>query len=140
MSWTHALRQIVINCYKYHGREDLLPAFSEEATEESPRSSKLVKTESESDKQGHGNEEVNANSQQQQASQSSSQQSQANSQAAQQTHQQQTVQQLLTSTSGSNGSQFTSTVVQTISNPDGTVSIIQVRLPILYFVTFNFVT
>ncbi|KAL0901126.1 hypothetical protein ABMA27_006443 [Loxostege sticticalis] len=30
MSWTHALRQIVINCYKYHGREDLLPAFTEE--------------------------------------------------------------------------------------------------------------
>ncbi|XP_048488989.1 DNA-binding protein Ewg isoform X5 [Plutella xylostella] len=30
MSWTHALRQIVINCYKYHGREDLLPAFSED--------------------------------------------------------------------------------------------------------------
>lgn len=30
MSWTHALRQIVINCYKFHGREDLLPAFSEE--------------------------------------------------------------------------------------------------------------
>lgn len=24
------MRQIVINCYKYHGREDLLPAFSEE--------------------------------------------------------------------------------------------------------------
>ncbi|KMQ95763.1 dna-binding protein ewg [Lasius niger] len=30
ISWTHALRQIVINCYKFHGREDLLPAFSEE--------------------------------------------------------------------------------------------------------------
>jgi len=30
ISWTHALRQIVINCYKYHGREDLLPAFSED--------------------------------------------------------------------------------------------------------------
>ncbi|KAI7692712.1 DNA-binding protein P3A2 [Sarcoptes scabiei] len=30
VSWTHALRQIVINCYKFHGREDLLPAFSEE--------------------------------------------------------------------------------------------------------------
>ncbi|XP_028160422.1 DNA-binding protein Ewg isoform X2 [Ostrinia furnacalis] len=30
MSWTHALRQIVINCYKYHGREDLLPAFNED--------------------------------------------------------------------------------------------------------------
>ena len=33
MSWTHALRQIVINCYKYHGREDLLPAFTEEYEE-----------------------------------------------------------------------------------------------------------
>lgn len=30
VSWTHALRQIVINCYKFHNREDLLPAFSEE--------------------------------------------------------------------------------------------------------------
>lgn len=30
VSWTHALRQIVINCYRYHGREDLLPAFSED--------------------------------------------------------------------------------------------------------------
>ena len=30
VSWTHALRQIVINCYKFHGREDLLPAFSED--------------------------------------------------------------------------------------------------------------
>ena len=30
VSWTHALRQIVINCYKYHGREDLLPVFSED--------------------------------------------------------------------------------------------------------------
>ena len=27
VSWTNALRQIVKNCYKYHGREDLLPAF-----------------------------------------------------------------------------------------------------------------
>lgn len=30
VSWTHALRQIVINCYKYHGREDLIPVFNEE--------------------------------------------------------------------------------------------------------------
>lgn len=30
VSWTHALRQIVINCYKFHGREDLLPAFQED--------------------------------------------------------------------------------------------------------------
>ena len=36
VSWTHALRQIVINCYKYHGREDLLPVFSEEDAEVVP--------------------------------------------------------------------------------------------------------
>jgi len=28
ISWTHALREIVLNCYKYHGREDLLPKFT----------------------------------------------------------------------------------------------------------------
>lgn len=30
ISWTHALREIVTNCYKYHGRDDLLPKFLEE--------------------------------------------------------------------------------------------------------------
>ena len=30
LSWTHALRDIVINCYIYHGRDDLLPKFTEE--------------------------------------------------------------------------------------------------------------
>lgn len=30
VSWTHALRQIVTNCYKFHGREDLLPQFNED--------------------------------------------------------------------------------------------------------------
>lgn len=34
VSWTHALRQIVINCYKFHGREDLLPAFTEDETDD----------------------------------------------------------------------------------------------------------
>ena len=29
VSWTHALRQIVTNCYEYHCRQDLLPIFSE---------------------------------------------------------------------------------------------------------------
>lgn len=28
------MRQIVINCYKYHGREDLLPAFTNEDDKE----------------------------------------------------------------------------------------------------------
>lgn len=30
VSWTHALRTIVKNCYKHHAREDLLPEFSED--------------------------------------------------------------------------------------------------------------
>ncbi|XP_068152708.1 DNA-binding protein Ewg-like isoform X1 [Drosophila tropicalis] len=30
INWTHALRKIVINCYKYHGREDLLPTFADD--------------------------------------------------------------------------------------------------------------
>ena len=30
VSWTHALRQIVTNCYRFHNREDLLPSFTEE--------------------------------------------------------------------------------------------------------------
>ncbi|XP_075216726.1 DNA-binding protein Ewg isoform X7 [Lycorma delicatula] len=75
ISWTHALRQIVINCYKYHGREDLLPAFSE--TEENSSSGGAV-----------------AASQQQ--------------------------------SSGTVTAQYAPAVLQTISNPDGTVSIIQV--------------
>lgn len=42
ISWTHALRQIVINCYKFHGREDLLPAFSEDEEEKSPTANMSV--------------------------------------------------------------------------------------------------
>lgn len=30
VSWTHALRTIVKNCYKHHAREDLLPEFNED--------------------------------------------------------------------------------------------------------------
>ncbi|XP_038068168.1 DNA-binding protein P3A2-like isoform X2 [Patiria miniata] len=30
VSWTHALRTIVKNCYKHHGREDLLPEFNDD--------------------------------------------------------------------------------------------------------------
>lgn len=30
VSWTLALREIVLNCYRYHGREDLLPQFHDE--------------------------------------------------------------------------------------------------------------
>lgn len=68
ISWTHALRQIVINCYKFHGREDLLPAFTEE------------------DEKANAAATANAN---------------------------------ITA-------QYTPTVLHTITNPDGTVSIVQV--------------
>ncbi|KAG1663086.1 DNA-binding protein P3A2 [Nymphon striatum] len=73
VSWTHALRQIVINCYKHHGRDDLLPQFSEDDDD------KKVKTEPQITE-----------------------------------HQQQVI------------THYTPTMVQTINNPDGTVSIIHV--------------
>ncbi|XP_066589795.1 DNA-binding protein Ewg isoform X3 [Prorops nasuta] len=89
ISWTHALRQIVINCYKFHGREDLLPAFSEE----DDKSNVLL---------------------QQSAPHSSSHQSHSSGQG-QNGQQQQTM-----------TAQYPTAVLQTITNPDGTVSIIQV--------------
>jgi nuclear respiratory factor 1 len=66
------LRQIVINCYKFHGREDLLPAFTEE------------------DEKANATATANAN------------------------------------VSTSITTQYTPTVLHTITNPDGTVSIVQV--------------
>ena len=74
VSWTHALRTIVKNCYKHHGREDLLPEFGDDKNGDLPAQQVTI--------QAGG-------------------------------HQQAT---LLPS----------HTVVQTINNPDGTVSLIQV--------------
>ncbi|XP_060826254.1 DNA-binding protein P3A2 isoform X3 [Bombus pascuorum] len=92
ISWTHALRQIVINCYKFHGREDLLPAFSEE----DDKANVLI---------------------QQSTPHSSSHPSHSSSQG--QGGQSQQQQQTMTA-------QYPTAVLQTITNPDGTVSIIQV--------------
>ncbi|XP_038608450.1 nuclear respiratory factor 1 [Tachyglossus aculeatus] len=36
VSWTQALRTIVKNCYKQHGREDLLYAFEDQQTQQQP--------------------------------------------------------------------------------------------------------
>ncbi|XP_015787875.1 DNA-binding protein P3A2 isoform X1 [Tetranychus urticae] len=44
VSWTHALRQIVINCYKYHNREDMLPIFSEDDDKKQDTSKEKVKS------------------------------------------------------------------------------------------------
>ncbi|XP_051160606.1 DNA-binding protein P3A2 isoform X3 [Leptopilina boulardi] len=80
ISWTHALRQIVINCYKFHGREDLLPAFSDDDDKSNVL---LHQTVAQTSSQGQGQS------------------------------QHQTL-------------QYPTTVLQTITNPDGTVSLIQV--------------
>lgn len=82
ISWTHALRQIVINCYKFHGREDLLPAFSEDDDK-----SNVLLQQTVAQTSSHG--------------------------GGQGQSQHQTL-------------QYPTTVLQTITNPDGTVSLIQV--------------
>ena len=137
VSWTHALRQIVINCYKYHGREDLLPAFSEDATEETSRPAKVIKTETEAEQQvdqtGDATTQQQSTPQQQQQQQQQPAPPPSSSQPAQ--HQQQSVQQLVQA-SPSNAAQYAPTVVQTISNPDGTVSIIQVGFSLSSILTF----
>ena len=115
------MRQIVINCYKFHGREDLLPAFSEDATEESSRPAKVIKTETETEQQA--DRTIDA------ITQPLQQQQQTSSQSTQ-LQQQQSVQQLVQATPASTA-QYAPTVVQTISNPDGTVSIIQVGLTLV---------
>ncbi|XP_076283384.1 DNA-binding protein Ewg isoform X4 [Lasioglossum baleicum] len=123
ISWTHALRQIVINCYKFHGREDLLPAFSEEddksnvlIQQSTPHSSSHP---SHSSTQGQGGQ-----SQQQTVGVvrlSSTDSSKGNSSPAQII--------AASPTTLATATQMTTqypAVLQTITNPDGTVSIIQV--------------
>merc|ERR1712223_1078817 len=105
VSWTHALRQIVINCYKYHGREDLLPVFNEdEATQAVDAGSNPA-----------GGPGINPTGQQP---------------ANDATEKKPTIIHNVVSNNANNTSvvgQYTpTTVVQTIANPDGTVSIIHV--------------
>ncbi|KAM7295517.1 DNA-binding protein P3A2 isoform X1 [Ixodes scapularis] len=88
VSWTHALRQIVINCYRYHGREDLLPAFEEDDKD------KLKG-------QGGAGQVVSS------ATETALSTTQGTLYTSPITH-------------------YTPTMVQTINNPDGTVSIIHV--------------
>uniref|UniRef100_A0A1I8Q973 Nuclear respiratory factor 1 NLS/DNA-binding dimerisation domain-containing protein n=1 Tax=Stomoxys calcitrans TaxID=35570 RepID=A0A1I8Q973_STOCA len=54
ISWTHALRKIVINCYKYHGREDLLPTFADE----DDKVSQLISHEEEDDEEEYTTQTV----------------------------------------------------------------------------------
>ncbi|KAK7872377.1 hypothetical protein R5R35_006996 [Gryllus longicercus] len=107
ISWTHALRQIVINCYKYHGREDLLPAFSEEEEKANSTSSGGAS--------GTVGTVLKLHSHKLQTTQSpggSITTQLANSSPI--------------ATAAQVSTQYAPTVLQTISNPDGTVSVIQV--------------
>ncbi|CAG9581942.1 unnamed protein product [Danaus chrysippus] len=96
MSWTHALRQIVINCYKYHGR----------------RCSALTFTEDDDDKQAP------------QTSSSCASGSTSRSQPAVLASQQVCIDQM--TLADVDMSQYAPAMLQTITNPDGTVSLIQV--------------
>ncbi|XP_023705806.1 DNA-binding protein Ewg isoform X7 [Cryptotermes secundus] len=99
ISWTHALRQIVINCYKYHGREDLLPAFSEE--DEKANAAAAANAGVTGGSGGTGTAGGGSGG----GGSSGSGSGCSNSTVT---------------------AQYAPTVLQTISNPDGTVSIIQV--------------
>ncbi|XP_024935691.1 DNA-binding protein P3A2 isoform X2 [Cephus cinctus] len=126
ISWTHALRQIVINCYKFHGREDLLPAFSEE----DDKSNVLIQqpTPHSSSHQSHSSQGQSGQSAQQQQQTvgvvrlNSTDSSKGNSSPLQIIAASPTA--LTTATQMT--AQYPTAVLQTITNPDGTVSIIQV--------------
>nr|XP_050854436.1 DNA-binding protein P3A2 isoform X2 [Vespula vulgaris] len=125
ISWTHALRQIVINCYKFHGREDLLPAFSEE----DDKSTVLLQqtTPHSSSHPSHSSSQGQSGQSQQQQTVgvvrlSSTDSSKGNSSPAQIIAASPTA--LATATQMT--AQYPTAVLQTITNPDGTVSIIQV--------------
>ncbi|XP_025987172.1 DNA-binding protein Ewg isoform X2 [Solenopsis invicta] len=124
ISWTHALRQIVINCYKYHGREDLLPAFSEDDDK-----SNVIIQQATPHSSSHASSSQGQNGGQSQQQQTvgvvrlnSTDSSKGNSSPAQIIATSPTA--LATATQMT--AQYPTTVLQTITNPDGTVSIIQV--------------
>ncbi|XP_044586595.1 DNA-binding protein P3A2 isoform X4 [Cotesia glomerata] len=125
ISWTHALRQIVINCYKFHGREDLLPAFNDD----DDKSNILVQQTTPHSSHASSSQGQNEQQQQQQTvgvvRLSSTGSSKGNS----------SPQQILSASPTSLATatqvlqmttQYPTTVLQTITNQDGTISIVQV--------------
>ncbi|XP_018325636.1 DNA-binding protein Ewg isoform X1 [Agrilus planipennis] len=126
ISWTHALRQIVINCYKYHGREDLLPAFSEEdekanqaATANANVSTSVGVLKMHSLGSGPTHKiQIQANGSPQIIAASPDGMSGSSAQVC--------LDPAGYSSDVDIATQFTPTVLHTITNPDGTVSIVQV--------------
>ncbi|XP_017782855.1 PREDICTED: DNA-binding protein P3A2 isoform X2 [Nicrophorus vespilloides] len=107
ISWTHALRQIVVNCYKYHGREDLLPAFTEEdeKTNATARANANVGSVLKMHSSGMHKIQIQANGSPQIITTSAD---------------------AISGSSAQITAQYAPTVLHTITNPDGTVSIVQV--------------
>ncbi|GFG34027.1 hypothetical protein Cfor_04881 [Coptotermes formosanus] len=121
ISWTHALRQIVINCYKYHGREDLLPAFSEEDEKANAAAAANAGVTGGSGGTGTAGSGSSGGSNGGSGSGgSSSGGTTVGTVLKLHSHK------LQTATQSPGAAQYAPTVLQTISNPDGTVSIIQV--------------
>ncbi|XP_064486930.1 DNA-binding protein P3A2-like isoform X2 [Ornithodoros turicata] len=123
VSWTHALRQIVINCYRYHGREDLLPAFSEDEDKEKVKALATHVT------QGQVSAVVNAVA----TTASSTMTGAVTAESLTTAQGVSTLSVLANEVSHEFHTLYTSpithytpTMVQTINNPDGTVSIIHV--------------
>lgn len=118
ISWTTTLRQIVTNCYRYHGRDDLLPTFdeNEEAAAKQESQAEQASAAAATRRQqviicGRPGKQTK---QQQEMSQQEQQQ-------LQQQHQQQMQQPVYQANSA-----YASNFVHTITNSDGTVSLIQV--------------
>lgn len=148
ISWTTTLREIVTNCYKYHGREDLLPVFDEtseleQSSAATPGSSSRLAASGGANKQDHSSKLYRTGGASRPLGSASTRSahrlaSQQNSLHHQQHHQLISADQLYTTatstsyiTTGSTGAGSTdaassATFMHTISNPDGTVSLIQV--------------
>lgn len=147
VSWTTTLREIVTNCYKYHGREDLLPIFDEDEEAAANETSsggrqledgtKLSSSQNNSIEDRHSTTSCGGVLRSQRPLGSAS--TRLRSQQQQQHHQQQQQQQHIMSQTSS-GAYYTTAqqqpyvtansasgqFMQTIQNPDGSVSLIQV--------------
>ncbi|XP_063708135.1 DNA-binding protein Ewg isoform X2 [Culicoides brevitarsis] len=125
ISWTHALRKIVLNCYKYHGREDLLPAFSEE--DEKANAIAIANSNVSIYNINKGNS-LQTNINNSHHNENNVGVISSNVQKVQTSTTQDTIgnTQVCIDSLGLSEVDYTQTVLQTIQNADGTVSIIQV--------------
>ncbi|CAG0896198.1 unnamed protein product [Cyprideis torosa] len=119
VSWTHALRQIVLNCYKYHGRDDLLPAFNEYEDTKINLAAHLGTTIQLPTTTRVGNTVITATP-------GSAYQSNNHQKLIKNLPQQAPTITLQTAPLDSQQQMMTHTLVQTVTNADGTMSIIQV--------------